>query len=36
MSKYLEYGEAVSDNEAVNIINNIIKELGQLKEMLEA
>lgn len=35
MSKYLQYGEAASDNEAVNIINNIIKELGQLKEMLE-
>lgn len=35
MSKYIKYGEAASDNEAVNIINNIIKELGQLKEMLE-
>jgi cell wall-associated NlpC family hydrolase len=35
MSRYIEYGKGFSDNEAVNIINNIIKELGQLKEMLE-
>lgn len=35
MSKYLVYGEIYSDNEAVNIINNMLKELGKLKDMLE-